>query len=209
MDLIQVWCRTRNINWYSWATRDQEAVSSKWLQVQAQAKPHLRFQKHPSLWHESKEPRQKAALDIFPGIQAQTQRYEDPVFLVGSLCCRCPKMFLWWGAQASSPVGLRAFPVPFRICCSAVPDVSQATLAIWNTEQDNCPPWHSAANRNAARGRIVCQTPRSPPTILLSPTGRKSSTKLSWIKPSALRRLFRRSTNTISVLHPSQQETLF
>ena len=170
---MQVWCRTKSVNRHTRAMQDRVAVSSQRLQVQTQAKPHLRFQKHPSLWRESKEPRQKAVLDVFPGTQAQRQRCEGPVLLVGSLCCRCLKMFLWWGAQASSPPDLGAFPVAFRLCCSAVSDVTQATLAIWNMKQDNYPPQHSAAPRNPARGRAVHQTLRSSPIIALRPAGRK------------------------------------
>lgn len=124
-------------------------------------------------------------------------------YWLGSLCCQHLKMFIWWGAPASSPVGLRAFPVPLRLCCSAVSDVSQATLAIWNIKQDSYPPKHSAANRNSAWGRAVCQTLRSPITTLLRPRCRKSSTKLRWVTPSALRRLILRTTNAISVLNPS------
>lgn len=84
------------------------------------------------------------------------------------------------------------------------PDVSQAAVAIWNIKQDNYPPQPSAASRSLAWGRAVCHTPRSPPTALLTLTGRKNSTKLRQIKPSALRRLFLRITNTTPVLNTSQ-----
>lgn len=167
MDLMQVWCRTKSINLWDW-----EAVSSKWLQVQTQAKPHLSFQKHPSLWHESKELRQKAVLDIFPGIQVQRQCYEDHVLLVGSPCCQHLKMFLWWWAQAPSPTDLRAFPVLFRLCCSAVSDVSQATLAMWNIKQDNYPPQHLAATRSCVRKSCLSNWDPHPPVRSARPAGK-------------------------------------